>query len=517
MPVQDCGQCEKLRCGQRLTDKDTARLISILLCEIADNTAGGGGGGGGSSVPFELLYDVVGDVYTPFIRIYSDPIANIGLDGLPYVVTGTVSPSSGASSSGSIQVDTVTLNERPFNNLKYYTGGATGGGSVSQSFLDYTPNGAGGVLYSGVFAGQPRALEFNEDYTSLYAINSTGLGIYTLNLTTGVATLAAITGLTGGVSVYHISMHPQTGVLWAYAEAGGTTQIYTIDPVSGAATLQGACSFNLNANAGFGFLPDGRLVYCDDPTATSFLIEIIQFQSGTAPAITNSFATGKYIINIGNTGSAFRGPMAATYRGTVLSVPVNASGIGEFDFSGNEVRISTSGSITSGGSIAYFHPLGTRKLFLGVNLRRVTVTDSLGAVISTQYFTPDGTDVTAAILPEYVAPIPVEGQETPVEAIHTHGTIVGTSLTTTYANLIIPGANYNGGCRILQVYNTTDRDVYLAWTNQDNSADQLIVPANGGTLTIDYAAADRVAAGNLQAKAIGSTATIGTLYATIIR
>jgi len=90
MPTRDCGQCERLHCGNRLGDRDIANLVARLLCEVADNTASAASG-----TVYELFQDD-GNAATPFIRFYNPAaptlFTDLNLNGTVYVPTGPVSP-----------------------------------------------------------------------------------------------------------------------------------------------------------------------------------------------------------------------------------------------------------------------------------------------------------------------------------------------------------------------------------------------------------------------------------------
>lgn len=92
MPTRDCGDCDRLHCGNRFSDKDLGNLVARLICEIADNTAPGGAAA--SVDPWELLYDNNAGVRTTFLRIYDTTdltsFNDVTLAGTAYVVTGTV-------------------------------------------------------------------------------------------------------------------------------------------------------------------------------------------------------------------------------------------------------------------------------------------------------------------------------------------------------------------------------------------------------------------------------------------
>lgn len=69
---------------------------------------------------------------------------------------------------------------------------------------------------------------------TIYAVTSTNLLLTFDSATPGTTTSVAITGLQAGENVLGIDLRPATGQLYAL---GSTSRLYTINPVTGAATL----------------------------------------------------------------------------------------------------------------------------------------------------------------------------------------------------------------------------------------------------------------------------------------
>jgi hypothetical protein len=75
---------------------------------------------------------------------------------------------------------------------------------------------------------------------TIYAVTSTNLLLTFDSATPGTTTSVAITGLQAGENVLGIDLRPATGQLYAL---GSTSRLYTINPVTGAATQVGAGPF----------------------------------------------------------------------------------------------------------------------------------------------------------------------------------------------------------------------------------------------------------------------------------
>ena len=573
MPTRDCGQCERLHCGNGLGDRDIANLVARLLCEVADNTAGGGGGGTGklysllcddngsflriydpsnpaifvdltlsgapyvpvgtvticseagvSVNPWQVLCDDNGGVLTEFIRVYDAVtptlFTDFTVDGVAYVPTGVVGLCKPVQ--GVPVLIPVRAKVEAFYNLKYFTANNTT--TLTTIMGDAVPGGGAtvgqlGTVYPAIFTQAARALTMSIFQDQVYAICGTTFGTQTVEVvdlasSTNISTIV-ITGVTAGL-VIEAAATSQNGTLWVLGVLGGVREFYTMNPFGGFAGLAGATTIAITGDTGgFDFMPDGRMIANYDSGIESRVVEVLPttIDSGT----TVIYVEGRTLFRLGDTGSGLRGPMAVTGRGTILSVSANpGEEAAEFDFAGNEVRQISVGGMDVGGSIAYFNPLGDLRLTVDTSLKKSTIVFGNGFTGDSRLFLEDGTDVsngTFSFLDFHTLESFTDLYGDQNEASFVYATLAFGSVTTAFATLI--ESDPGKGCRVLQVANRLNRDIILSFSGAA-AVDQVFVLA-GGSVTLDFGASDMVATGRLSIKTLVADATSGDVHATIIR
>ena len=107
-------------------------------------------------------------------------------------------------------------------------------------------------------------LEIDASTGTLYGVSSSDNGLYSIDKTTGLATLIGTTGLTSFTNlVYDIT----TATM--FATNSGADSFYRIDLATGAATLIGALGGPTNPNGLAVHLPSGALYCVDNSTCAN--------------------------------------------------------------------------------------------------------------------------------------------------------------------------------------------------------------------------------------------------------
>ena len=120
----------------------------------------------------------------------------------------------------------------------------------SNSLVTVTPDGLT-ITVIGATGADIRGLAYDDANGILYGADYGNL--YTIDTTTGVATLVGATGLDDGTP--GLAFDPVTGIL--YLNAGFLQNLYTLDTATGAATLVGANGASyIN---GLAYIPDGEV------------------------------------------------------------------------------------------------------------------------------------------------------------------------------------------------------------------------------------------------------------------
>lgn len=152
--------------------------------------------------------------------------------GRPY---GSGQPTASEAGTGSVK----TLGDTTYQfNMR---GSGTGADSL-QSFL--LPN-ANTATIIGPQTGNIYGLEFDPVASKIWAVNDT-FGLGELNKTTGVFTAAVtITGVTAGQSPTGLAFQTAASPFYLSTSSGTVSELYTVNPVTGVATLVGSMGIPL--------------------------------------------------------------------------------------------------------------------------------------------------------------------------------------------------------------------------------------------------------------------------------
>ncbi len=124
--------------------------------------------------------------------------------------------------------------------------------------IDTTTGNFTSIGVTGVAEGNWAGLSHDATSGTMYAL--AGANLYTINVATGAATLATpITGVAAGGLLIDFAIHPTTGVIYGHDIVGDT--MYSVDKVTGVATLLGPTGFLANFAQGMDFDPQTGILY----------------------------------------------------------------------------------------------------------------------------------------------------------------------------------------------------------------------------------------------------------------
>lgn len=236
-------------------------------------------------------------------------------------------------------------------------------GSSSSAVYRVSPTFGDAFPATTIPVGSMRALAFHGD--TLYGATTTGR-LYRLNLVSGDTTFI---GTANGIIYSALSFHPQTGVLWASVRPpiALRDRIYTVNTSTGAATLVGATGDNF-ITPSIGFSPSGVLYGLKGSGGQdNTLITIDQSTgTGTVVGLTGTRGLQAIAMNLDSVASSVGGHGDATVPASFVldqnypnpfnpetriryGVPIQSRvSVRVYDVTGREIRILAEGTRDAG-------------------------------------------------------------------------------------------------------------------------------------------------------------------------
>jgi hypothetical protein len=208
-------------------------------------------------------------------------------------------------------------------------------GYVSDNFVSFPLNNFTGQTVIGTSTDAYYGMDFDPTGEVLWALNDTNDQLGTINLTSGVFTSVVACPPGGGeVNWTGLSIHPATGVFYAST----ATKLFTINPVTGSATLIGsfgtstmiAIAINMQGQMYGHDISSDSIYSIDMSTGTATLIGATGYSANYAQGMDFDNEDGTlYIFLYLGSGSNVFGTVNLT-TGAVTPLAVNAP-LGEFE------------------------------------------------------------------------------------------------------------------------------------------------------------------------------------------
>lgn len=420
------------------------------------------------------------------------------------IITVPGSSSGGGGSGNSFVTDIVTPALSAFWNPLVYV-------SVSNTqwkYVEYDTE-ISSAVSTPIFSQEPIALMLNEDLTELWAIEGTNPGTQQFQrIAISSNTSLEVTNITGIVAnelIYVAAMHPITGQIYLATrrmpQADGMIKLYSLDvstPGSAIATIiaESNSTFLSINQSGLAIFPDGTAILSSNPFG---LRKLYKLDLDTAE--------GEEIYSANPSTPWDWEDISATPRLTLLgsnAVDLGA-GLAEASYPNFGLqKISNTGGTSHLNSI--MAPPINRKLYVGVPIFRTQELDSSGLVIGVTYHLEDQTSIT---FPDGFPLTTLDEVSKYISKAATGivRTLPGTSVLTTYSK-ILDQIGYSGRLTLINIDNTTDRDVYISF---DSIVDHFFVK-QGGTVQINLESLGLYLPGDVWVKALVSTATSGGVF-----